>query len=648
MLRAASITLTAIAAVAVLGGAAPASAAAGKPNGGALMTVSDGQGSIRLIWFTPEGVKPRAWRLEEEASGQSRVIEARITDSTGAAPTAPRPAAARDPATDQALRTLGQALQGMQVMGDWQLAQARGMARELHDVPGGERRYRVVPLGAGDKALMDGLRGRPVDSRKADPLPPPVSGLKILAVRGGADLYWQPGSAPRVPPAVAWRVERDGTPLDASPLLLGARWPADRAAFTDRSAPLEMQLTYRIAMLDVFGRQGPWTEASAFVADVAALDPPLGLKADAARDGIRLGWQGSANPHTAGYLPERSPLRSGPYEALTTSGVAHATTSFLDKGAEPGVGYYYRLRAMDPRGVLGEPTLPVFARLATGAPPAPAAPKAEAGTSQVTLRWDPLPGIAGYYLQRRVAGSGSWTILNDALTPEPRYDDTGLPSGARFDYRVIAVGHDSRESEPGPVVSVALTDTEAPGTPNIVAASGADGRVQLRLAPAEPAAATAQVLVLRGGADDPGVVIGDPLPGTQREWTDDWVLAGETYWYRLVALDAAGNRSTPGNPVAVRVGSGSIPQPKPPQVRPVTAPFAGIELQFAPVPGEFAILVQRRTAGTGVWQTVAGPLSGTRMIDTRAPAGALEYRLVLRARDGAEGVPSAATAVNRP
>jgi len=627
--------------LAFLGSGCWSAALAGSQNSGALMTASDGAGGIRLIWVAPDGLAPAAWRLEEESAGRVRVIEASVPVAEGGN------ASAGTTSTD--LRQVGRALAAARLLGDWALAQAQGAARELHDVPGGERRYRVVPLGADGAALGAAMRGRVVDSRKADPLPPPVQGLKIQAVRGGAELYWQPGQAPRVPPGVAWLVERDGTAVAGSPVLLGERWPAERRAYMDAGVALETEVRYRVAAVDVFGRAGPWSEASAFIADIAARDPPRNLAAVVAGNDIRLRWAASANTFTSGYVLERSVLRGGPYETLTPRGLERTTTEFVDESAAAGTWYFYRLRAMDPRGVLGEPSLPATARVLPPDLPRPPALRAEVGASQVTLRWEPLPGVAGYYLQRRSAGAAQWQLLNDPITAEPRYDDTGLPAGARFEYRLVVVGYDSRESEPGAALSVVLPDTQPPAAPRIVAIDGSGGRARLRFMPAEPLAESVRFLVLRGGAaDDPGVVIGDPLPGTAREWTDDWVFAGESYWYRLVALDAAGNRSALSPAVSVRIGAGAVPAPAPPQARMVNEPIAGIELRFAPPPAGLAVLLQRREGDAGPWHTVAGPSSAQRLVDSEAPSGQLAYRLVYRARDGSEGPPSAVVNVSRP
>lgn len=608
---------------------------------GALMAASDGEGGVRLLWFAPTGLVPSAWRLEEETAGPPRVVEARIVAESG------MPVPGTQGVAEPDLKALGEVFLAMQAMGDWEMAQAMGIARQLRDVPGGERRWRVVPLGPDGKPLGEPLRSRPLDSRKADPLPPPVVGLRGVATREGVELYWQPGTSSRAPPTIAWRVERDGEPVVGSPATLGERWLVEDAAFVDAAAPVEATVRYRVAALDVFGRDGPWRELALFVPDLTALDAPLDVRVDADREGLRIRWAGNPSPHTTGYVPERAQLRDGPYEALTARGVPRDTLEFVDGDALPGLLYFYRVRAMDPRGELGEPSLVVPARIVPAqAPPVPEGLEAETGTSAVTLRWVPLPGVAGYYLQRRVTGTSDWQLLNDAITPEPRHDDTGLAGGSRFDYRVVAVAHDNRESPPSTPVSVVLPDAAPPGAPRIIAADGSGGRALLRIEPALPADDTVRMLVLRGAAaDDVGLVIGDPLPGEARDWQDTWVLPGETYWYRLVAVDDAGNRSVPGAAVAVRVGSAEPGTPPVPRARRVVRPFSGVELRFTTPPPGLALVIERRAAGQAPWRVVAGPLSGELTIDATAPAGPLEYRVSYRTADGASGPPSSPVAV---
>ena len=104
---------------------------------------------------------------------------------------------------------------------------------------------------------------------------------------------------------------------------------------------------------------------------------------------------------------------------------------------------------------------------------------------------------------------------------------------------------------------VTIADRTVPEAPSITSASGTDGKAQFGFVPALPAEKTSQFLALRSGSDrDIGVVIGDPLPATARQFTDLYTSPGESYWYRLVAVDKNGNVVTP----RPRSPSASVPR----------------------------------------------------------------------------------------
>jgi xylan 1,4-beta-xylosidase len=91
---------------------------------------------------------------------------------------------------------------------------------------------------------------------------------------------------------------------------------------------------------------------------------------------------------------------------------------------------YRRLTTIDGTG----PTLAL---------PAPATVKAEPGTGHIRLSWDPVPGAAGYVIERtgqdgepRVVTHGGSDV---AAVPAPPFGDTGLTDGTGYRYRVAAV-----------------------------------------------------------------------------------------------------------------------------------------------------------------------------------------------------------------
>jgi hypothetical protein len=78
--------------------------------------------------------------------------------------------------------------------------------------------------------------------------------------------------------------------------------------------------------------------------------------------------------------------------------------------------------------------------------------------------------------------------------------------------------------------------------------------VTIALAPGEPADRSVQFLVFRSSSSATmGVTVGRPLPGDTRQWQDTSAEPGNSYWYRIVAIDAKKRQSEPSRPKWVRV-----------------------------------------------------------------------------------------------
>jgi hypothetical protein len=189
-----------------------------------------------------------------------------------------------------------------------------------------------------------------------------------------------------------------------------------------------------------------------------------------------------------------------------------------------------------------------------------------------------------------------------------------------------------------------------PATPNITGSSGQGGKAVIQYAPALPEEKTYQFLLLRAGAArELGIVIGDPLPGSSRTFTDEHVEAGKTYWYRLVAVDRSGNRSDPTHPVPVVVGTPPIPKAATPSVSRQTTPFAHNKITFEAAPEGLRSIVQSRAGASGDWKSISGPSRGeTEVADPEPPTQqTMYYRIIYQAPNGARGEASDAAEVKR-
>ena len=157
-------------------------------------------------------------------------------------------------------------------------------------------------------------------------------------------------------------------------------------------------------------------------------------------------------------------------------------------------------------------------------------------------------------------------------------------------------------------------------------------------------------MVLRSGSEgDLGVVIGDPLTGDARHFTDQYVSPGERYWYRLVAVGKNGNRSDPTRPVAIRVGSPQMAAPPAPSVKYTADPYPHFALQFQMPPAGLSLIVERQEQKDGGWIRIAGPMATDNATDNKVPsAGEVGYRIAYVSPDGRVGPTSAVVKIAAP
>ncbi len=607
-------------------------------------------GAVRVLLVT-DGTWPAGGLRIEDTSGA--VLVAHVAAD-------PAAAARLDAASQNALRALAHPLEAgdpqartantllvLRVLSDFDFARAGGMAAEL---PAGTHAaaLRVVLLNAdGTAAATLG----PVRVEE-DAGPPAAAALTAVAEARGVTLKWQTAAHAPALPAFAYTVERSASGAHETLTLHPQLLTVDKGTanpFIDHAPPVETEVTYQLRLVDVLGVPSVPAVVQVNSPDFAAGAPPSGLAAKAARGVVTLTWTAPGNSRASGLMVERSQLADGQYEWLTPKGLSPQTTRFEDHDVHPGASYYYRVRAVTPGGSLGAAPDPVQAQaLAPAALAAPQGLAAEVGTSQIALTWKAVPGedLAGYILERRADDrSPRWGRLNSRLIPGTRYLDLiGAGSGGSFEYRVSAVATDEGVSAPSAVLRVALRNSEPPAPPAVLSVSGAEGRVQIRFVPAEPAAKTAQVALLRAdSAAAPALVVGAPVSATAGTLVDEWVHPGQAYWYRLVAFDQDGNRSVESDSYSVRVAAVTLKKPSAPAVAYATQPAPQMTVTYQPPPPHVRVLVQVQL-DDGHWRTIAGPTVEASAVDLAPPSAHASYRIVYVGESGGGGQPSDAAA----
>src|ERR1017187_36676 len=389
---------------------------------GAIFAVSDGKGQISLLWFPPPSQWPAGgWKLSD-STGQTLAAKIAMADESALQALSVEDADAirRLPAvmaTHDASPKRAQLFNiiGLRALTDPGYARALGIAWTGQNVAAGSRTYTVQELDAGGNPAGPQLTSAAVDASVATALPPSPDGVQSKSDERGVLLSWPPPAENRQLPAIAYVVERDGggqtgAAVTAKPIVPGVRWDAKIPLVLDSNAPPNEMLTYRVYCVDAFGRRSAPASIKIFFPDFHALEPPQPVTAASGAGKIVVSWPAAQKPNLAGYVVERAMLFDGPYEA--------DASQYEDDAVQGGATYYYRVRAVNPRGDLGTPSAAatVQAKNPVG-PPKVDGLVPDAGQTRVRLTWKPVEfPVAGYFVERRVVtGAGSaeqWVRLN--------------------------------------------------------------------------------------------------------------------------------------------------------------------------------------------------------------------------------------------
>lgn len=223
----------------------------------------------------------------------------------------------------------------------------------------------------------------------------------------------------------------------------------------------------------------------------------------------------------------------------------------------------YVIRGMAKNGNVGTPTVRLDVPLL--APPGPPQPGAAPtfDQSSVTISWNPpaaatdeAPGVQ-YNVYAAPAGepAGAATSLPQPLNPKPLEETSFTRPGAEPDKEqcfvvrsVATVGSSAIESDPSEPICVTPKDIFPPAAPKTLTAVGDVGAVNLVWDP-NSETDLAGYIVLRAAAPGDNMQPLMPAPIKENRFTDRTVTAGVTYFYTVIAVDKAGNRSTPSNRV---------------------------------------------------------------------------------------------------
>ncbi len=214
------------------------------------------------------------------------------------------------------------------------------------------------------------------------------------------------------------------------------------------------ELFFRVRLFSHKGRDSGWSEFAA-LSVIPPLETPLGLKAEAVAQGVRLSWAGPEGPAGVSFRIRRGAGKQAPAEVATVSG-----REWVDTGARFGETYAYTLQAVVKTGATwaeSEVSQPVTVTPVDRFPPAvPQGLTGLAGSASIELTWDPNAeaDLRGYYVYRS-SGAGAWTRLGDVVET-PSYSDREVKPGMAYRYAVSSVDQSGNESQRSSAVEVSM------------------------------------------------------------------------------------------------------------------------------------------------------------------------------------------------
>ncbi|USQ82469.1 PA14 domain-containing protein [Streptomyces phaeoluteigriseus] len=380
----------------------------------------------------------------------------------------------------------------------------------------------------------------------------------------------------------------------------------------------------------------------------------------------------------AGYHVYRATAPGGPWTRIRSADARVVQDNFhADKQAPIGVTAYYRVTAVDTAGnestsattESGEYARTVASALRpdTGlyAPQQPTGLQGELSGDNAGLDWadnpvgSPTHGLtAGYQVQSATSASGPWTLRvgGDAPLTSSQFTDTSLPVGSTRHYRVRAVGKAvdadtpraySAWTEPVAVSRPLPPDTTGPAAPAAPEVTAPDGGTTATLTWTTNGwpgydQDFAGYQVTRGDSPD-GLFTdsGSPrtpqcaaVPGTDEQvrctLTDGPVAADATPYYRVVAVDQLGNRSS-GTVVRLKRLPPPAPKPSTPTGLTATRVDGGILLDWddSPASEVYLYYLYRTTYGSPCASVDTFHTADSHYVDT-SPWRMARYCLTVR------------------
>ena len=237
-------------------------------------------------------------------------------------------------------------------------------------------------------------------------------------------------------------------------------------------------------------------------------------------------------------------------------------TGYTDTGVAPGT-YYYKVQAEDAAGNLGPASNEAAVTVAdTTAPSAPSGLAAGAAGNTITLTWTAATddvGVLRYNVHRGTSAGFTPSAANRIAQPlGTSYTDTGLAAGTYY-YKVTAEDAAGNVGAASNEASATVADTTPPSAPGTLAATVTGSTAGLNWVASSDNVGVVRYNVHRGLSSGFTPTAANRIAQPSDTTWSDVGLATGTYYYKVIAEDAAGNLSPASNEVSVTIADASAP-----------------------------------------------------------------------------------------
>ncbi|MDN4609536.1 pectinesterase family protein [Arthrobacter burdickii] len=423
--------------------------------------------------------------------------------------------------------------------------------------------------------------------------------------------------------------------------------PRKGSDYPDTTAQVGLTSFYKVTAVDNSGNESAPVAISNVRKDGVAPAVPVKSTGTRTAAGVLLDWADNAEADLGGYVVSRATSSSGTYTKLTSTPIRDST--FTDTTAVADKVYYYRITAVDLGGYSSKPAQVSVAVVVVDvtAPAAVTGVTATGSATGIGLVWKPVTAtdLAGYVVYRAASLDGEYTKLTATPQTSLTYNDTTTPMSVVFFYKVAAVDKSGNESATSSPVSAAVKDTTAPALPGGLTATGTDDSVTLDWADNTETDLTGYQVTRSTTATGTYAPLTE-TPLTDSTYTDTTATPGTAFFYKVTAIDAAGNTSPAASTEGTRTVTKDTTAPALPGGLTATGTDDSVTLDWADNTETdlTGYQITRSTTATGTYAPLTEtPLTDSTYTDTTATPGTAFFYKVTAIDAAGNTSPAAST-----